>query len=69
MTSYRLTAVKNTMRIYVHSFRLCQPLVSSSIPQICLLFVIYLKFLITLVKGMFDLQIDKKNKKQNDGIK
>ena len=86
MSSFRLTEVKNTMRIYVHSFRLCQPLVSSwvphillqknwfclckhwmnsensSIPQICLLFVIYLKFLITLVKGMFDLQIDKKKK-------
>jgi hypothetical protein len=27
-------------------------------------FVIYLRFIITLVKGMFDLQIDKKKKKE-----
>jgi hypothetical protein len=33
------------------------------LPYYYLLFVIYLKFLITLVKGMFDLQIDKKKKK------
>jgi hypothetical protein len=36
---------------------------NSSISQLCFLFVIYLRFIITLVKGMFDLQIDK-NKKQ-----
>ena len=29
------------------------------------LFVIYLWFIITLVKGMFDLQKKQKNKKQN----
>ena len=28
------------------------------------LFVIYLRFIITLVKGMFDLQIDKKKKQK-----
>jgi hypothetical protein len=36
---------------------------NSSISQLCFLFVIYLRFIITLVKGMFDLQIDKKKKK------
>jgi hypothetical protein len=40
-------------------FWLCAVFVS----QLCFLFVIYLRFIITLVKGMFDLQIDK-NKKQ-----
>ena len=95
MNSLRLTTVKNTMLIYVHSFRLCQPLLSgsvshyfpvesqklcfsrtgfvyvknwknsenSSMSQLCFLFVIYLRFIITLVKGMFDLQIDKKKNK------
>ena len=33
---------------------------NSSISQLCFLFVIYLRFIITLVKNMFDLQIDKK---------
>ena len=28
--------------------------------------VIYLRFIITLVKGMFDLQIDKKKKKKKN---
>jgi hypothetical protein len=39
---------------------------NSSISQLCFLFVIYLRFIITRVKGMFDLQIDKiqKTKKQ-----
>jgi hypothetical protein len=37
---------------------------NSSISQLCFLFVIYLKFIITLVKGMFDLQIDKKKKQK-----
>jgi hypothetical protein len=32
---------------------------NNSISQLCVLFVIYLRFIITLVKGMFDLQIDK----------
>ena len=32
----------------------------SSISQLCFLFIIYLKFIITLAKGVFDLQIDKK---------
>jgi hypothetical protein len=87
MNSFKLATVKNTMLIYVHSFRLCQPLLSvesqkmcfsrtgfvyvknwrdsenSSISQLCFLFVIYLRFIITLVKGMFDLQINKKKKK------
>jgi hypothetical protein len=36
---------------------------NSSISQLCFLFVIYLRFIITLVKGIFDLQIDKKKKK------
>jgi hypothetical protein len=35
---------------------------NSSISQLRFLFVIYLRFIITLVKGMFDLQIDKKKK-------
>ena len=88
MNSFRLTTVKNTMLIYVHSFRLCQPLLSgwfhklffsrtgfvyvenwknsasSSISRLCFLFVIYLRFIITLVKDMFDLQIDKKKKQK-----
>ena len=86
MNSFRLTTVKNTMLIYVHSFRSVShyfPVGSqklffsrtgffyvknlknsenSSISQLCFLFVIYLRFIITLVKGMFDLQIDKKKK-------
>ena len=37
---------------------------TSSISQLCFLFVIYLRFIITRVKGMFDLQIDKKKKKE-----
>jgi hypothetical protein len=37
---------------------------NSSISQLCFLSVIYLRFIITLVKGMFDLQIDKKKEKQ-----
>jgi hypothetical protein len=37
---------------------------NSSISQLCFLFVIHLRFIITLVKGMFDLQIDKKKKKK-----
>ena len=41
---------------------------NSSISQLCFLFVIYLKFIITLVKGMFDLQIDKKKKKCHQWI-
>jgi hypothetical protein len=36
---------------------------NSSISQLWFLSVIYLRFIITLVKGMFDLQIDKKKKK------
>ena len=31
-----------------------------SISQLCFLFIIYLRFTITLAKGVFDLQIDKK---------
>jgi hypothetical protein len=38
---------------------------NSSISQLCFLSVIYLWFIITLVKGMFNLQIDKKKEKQN----
>ena len=37
---------------------------NSSISQLYFLFVIYLRFIITLVKGMFDLQIDKKKKQK-----
>ena len=33
---------------------------NSSISQLCFLFVIYLKFITTLFKDMFNLQIDKK---------
>ena len=36
---------------------------NSSTSQLCFLFVIYLRFIIALVKGMSDLQIDEKNKK------
>ena len=39
---------------------------NSSISQLCFLFVIYLRFIITLVKGMFDLQIDKKKKQKKN---
>jgi hypothetical protein len=39
---------------------------NSSISQLCFLSVIYLRFIITLVKGMFDLQIDKKKEKQKN---
>jgi hypothetical protein len=42
----------------------CKNSENSSISQLCFLFVIYLRFIITLVKDMFDLQIDKmKNQK------
>ena len=34
MNSFRLATVKNTMLIYVHSFRLCQPLLSGWVPNI-----------------------------------
>ena len=37
---------------------------NSSISQLCFLFLIYLRFIITLVKDMFDLQIDKKKKQK-----
>ena len=37
---------------------------NSSISQLCFLFVIYFRFIITLVKGMFDFQIDKKKKQK-----
>jgi hypothetical protein len=37
---------------------------NSSISQLCFLSVIYLRFIITLVKGIFDLLIDKKKKKK-----
>jgi hypothetical protein len=40
---------------------------NSSISQLCFLFVFYLRFIITLVNDMFDLQIDKK-KKQNTNV-
>ena len=42
---------------------------NSSISQLCFLSVIYLRFIITLVKGMFDLLIDKKKKKCFQWIK
>ena len=42
---------------------------NSSISQLCFLSVIYLRFIITLVKGMFDLLIDKKKKKCLQWIK
>jgi hypothetical protein len=31
----------------------------SSISQLCFLFIVYLRFIITLAKGVFDLQMDK----------
>ena len=34
-----------------------------SISQLCFLFIIYLRFIITLAKGVFDLQIDEKKRK------
>ena len=34
MNRFRLTTVKNTMLIYVHSCRLCQPLLSGWVPKI-----------------------------------
>ena len=36
----------------------------SSISQLCFPFIIYLRFIITLAKGVFDLQIDKKKEKK-----
>ena len=39
---------------------------NSSISKLCFLFVIYLRFIITLVNGMFDLQIDKKKEKHKN---
>ena len=42
---------------------------NSSISQLCFLFVIYLRFIITLVKGMFNLQINKKKKKEKYCLK
>ena len=44
--------------VYVNNLKNSE---NSSISQLCFLSVIYLRFIITLVKGMFDLQIDKKN--------
>jgi hypothetical protein len=41
-------------------FNLIIRICHSSISQLCFFSVIYLRFIITLVKGMFDLQIDKK---------
>jgi hypothetical protein len=92
MNSFRLTIVKNTMLIYVHSFRLCQPLLSvgsqqlffswtgfvyvknwknsenSSISQLCFLFLIYLRFIITLIKifcmWMFCITLKERNTKR-----
>jgi hypothetical protein len=37
----------------------------SLISQLCFLFIIYLRFTITLAKGVFDLQIDKKKKTES----
>ena len=37
---------------------------NSSISQLCFLFVIYFRFIIILVKDMFDLHIDKKKKQK-----
>ena len=34
MNRFRLATVKNIMLIYVHSFRLCQPLLSGGVPKI-----------------------------------
>ena len=50
-----------TRCVYVKNWKNSE---NSSISQLCFLFVIYLRFIITLVKGMFDLQIDKKKEKQ-----
>jgi hypothetical protein len=36
MNSFRLAIVKNTMIIYVYSFRLCQPLLSGWVAKLCL---------------------------------
>ena len=43
--------------VYVNNWKNSE---NSSISQLCFLSVIYLRFILTLVKGMFDLQIDKK---------
>ena len=50
---------KNCVFVYVKNWKNSE---NSSISQLCFLSVIYLpvRFIITLVKGMFDLQIDKK---------
>ena len=50
-----------TSFVYVKNWKNSE---NSSISQLCFLFVIYLNFILTLVKGMFDLQIDKKKEKQ-----
>jgi hypothetical protein len=49
-----------TSFVYVQNWKNSE---NSSISQLCFLFVIYLRFIITLVNGMFDLQIDEKKKK------
>ena len=35
MNSFRFNTAKNTMLIYVHSFRLCQPLLSGLVAKKC----------------------------------
>jgi hypothetical protein len=51
--------------VYVKSWKNSE---NSSISQLCFLSVIYLGFTITLVKGMFDLQIDKRKKKKMSSL-
>jgi hypothetical protein len=47
--------------VYVNNWKNSE---NSSILQLCFLSVIYLRFIITLVKVVFDLQIDKKKEKK-----
>ena len=53
--------LSRTVFVYVKNWKNSE---NSSISQLCFLSVIYLRFIKTLVKGMFDLQIDKKKKKE-----
>jgi hypothetical protein len=55
------TTFRGTGFVYVKNWKNSE---NSSISQLWFLFVIYLRFIRALVKGMFDLQIDMKEKKK-----
>jgi hypothetical protein len=59
MNSFRLTTVKNTMIIYVYSFRLCQPLLSGWVAKI--VFKIISIFIVYVHHFIYIWVIDKDN--------